>query len=157
MNPHFDEFTCLLIQIFALDVEYEGDPEGARPGTVLPRQGRESLALEKENQMGWAAVNLFRGSQTVNSGIHYLPVLQQQPSLVRRSSTVDSVPITRNSFPTKFLVRVFSLKKKSPTITGVVVFFQFTLDGQLCLFLAEIFFPDITFSKFGYNVFKVRI
>ena len=81
MNPHFDEFTCILIQIFVLDVKYVGDPDAQKPGTVLPKEGKENLALEPENQMGWTAVNLFKG-KSVNAAVHYLPVFESQPSLV---------------------------------------------------------------------------
>ena len=100
MNPYFDVNSCLLVQIFAVSVKYVGDPEVSKPGLVYPPDGKETLMLEPENRMGWTAVNLFKRN-SVNAGVHHLPIFDEQPSPVKTKFMRIFVSIQKKLFKQK--------------------------------------------------------
>ena len=68
-----------------MDAKYVGDPEVTKPGLVFPPEGKETLTLLPEHRMGWTALNLFKRN-SVNAGVHFLPVFDEQPSPVGGTS-----------------------------------------------------------------------
>lgn len=79
LHPFYDQYSCLIIQLFGLEVLYQPKPDHKEPGTVKDIRGNE-LTLEDESRIiGWTVLPLFEGN-SVLIGNHYVPVFKGKPS-----------------------------------------------------------------------------
>ena len=61
LHPFYDQNSCLIIQLFGLEVAYHPKPNHNEPGTVTDNRGG-TLSLEDESRIiGWAMLPLFEG------------------------------------------------------------------------------------------------
>ncbi|XP_052800410.1 uncharacterized protein LOC128231514 isoform X2 [Mya arenaria] len=87
LHPFYDQYSCLVVQLFGLEVQYHPKANHAEVGNVTDLRGR-ALSLEDEDRIiGWAVLPLFEGnhaeSYTWNSvlvGTHHVPVFRGKPS-----------------------------------------------------------------------------
>ncbi|XP_056008915.1 uncharacterized protein LOC125662842 isoform X2 [Ostrea edulis] len=77
MHPFYDNYSCLIIQIFGLDLIYRMKPEHDEPGTVHSIKNGE-LALGDEQILAWTVVPMFEGN-CVASGTHEVPLFKGKP------------------------------------------------------------------------------
>lgn len=79
LHPFYDQYSCLVIQLFGLEVKYQPKPDHREPGKVTDVRGHE-LSLEDEARIiGWAIVPMFEGN-SVLIGVHHVPVFKGKPS-----------------------------------------------------------------------------
>lgn len=60
MHPFYDNYSCLIIQVFGLDLIYQMKPEHDEPGTFHSIKNGE-LALGDDQILAWGVVPLFEG------------------------------------------------------------------------------------------------
>ncbi|XP_078336716.1 uncharacterized protein LOC111135431 isoform X1 [Crassostrea virginica] len=77
MHPFYDNYSCLIIQVFGLDLIYRMKPEHDEPGTVHSIKNGD-LALGDDQILAWGVVPLFEGN-CVASGIHEVPLFKGKP------------------------------------------------------------------------------
>ncbi|XP_053375803.1 uncharacterized protein LOC123533294 isoform X1 [Mercenaria mercenaria] len=87
LHPFYDQNSCLVIQLFGLEVQYHPRPDHREPGAVKDVRGNE-LSLEDEDRIiGWTVLPLFEGNMfnsvpwnSVLVGSHHVPVFKGKPS-----------------------------------------------------------------------------
>lgn len=77
MHPFYDNYSCLIIQVFGLDLIYRMKPEHDEPGTFHSIKNGE-LALGDDQILAWGVVPLFEGN-CVASGTHEVPLFKGKP------------------------------------------------------------------------------
>ena len=60
LHPFYDNYSCLIIQLFGLDLIYRMQPDHDEPGTVHSIKNDE-LSLGDDETLGWTVVPLFEG------------------------------------------------------------------------------------------------
>ncbi|KAL4223925.1 hypothetical protein ACF0H5_017387 [Mactra antiquata] len=79
LHPFYDQYSCLIIQLFGLEIKYHPTADHQQAGRVTDIHGNE-LSLEDEDRiLGWAVVPLFEGN-SVLVGNHHVPVFKGKPS-----------------------------------------------------------------------------
>lgn len=76
LHPFYDENSCLLIQLYGLDVKYTSRIEHDAPGKLKNSKDQE-LTLGNEHIIGWTVIPLFKGNSTM-TGTHELPIFKGQ-------------------------------------------------------------------------------
>ncbi|KAL5015854.1 hypothetical protein ScPMuIL_005443 [Solemya velum] len=77
LHPFYDDYTCLIIQLFGLDLLYRPKPTHDEPGTVHNLHGQD-LDLGDDQILGWTVLPLFSGN-AVLTGVHELPLFKGKP------------------------------------------------------------------------------
>lgn len=76
LHPFYDENSCLLIQLYGLDIKYTCRIDHDGPGKLKNSKDQE-LTLGNEQILGWTVVPLFE-ENSVMSGTHELPIFKGQ-------------------------------------------------------------------------------
>lgn len=79
LHPFYDQYSCLVIQLFGLEVKYHPKPDHKSVGTVTDVNNRELSLEDTDRILGWTVVPLFEGN-SVLIGTHHLPVFKGKPS-----------------------------------------------------------------------------
>ncbi|XP_062597302.1 uncharacterized protein LOC134258744 isoform X2 [Saccostrea cucullata] len=77
LHPFYDNYSCLIIQLFGLDLIYRMKPEHDVPGTLHSIKNGD-LVLGDEQILAWGVVPMFEGN-CVASGTHEVPLFKGKP------------------------------------------------------------------------------
>ena len=59
LHPFYDPYSCLIIQLFGLEVAYHPQDNHNAVGKVTDVRGRELTLEDEDSIIGWAVVPLF--------------------------------------------------------------------------------------------------
>ncbi|XP_052270374.1 uncharacterized protein LOC127871467 isoform X3 [Dreissena polymorpha] len=87
LHPYYDQHSCLVVQLFGLEVVYHPSDNQSEPGNVTDPQG-QPLTLENDDRIiGWTVLPLFQGNHadsvvgnSVLVGTHHVPILKGKPT-----------------------------------------------------------------------------
>lgn len=57
-QPHYQEYTCLLIQLFAMDFKYKATKNHKSPGTIVNSHGNPP-EIDIDDKLGWVIMPIF--------------------------------------------------------------------------------------------------
>ncbi|XP_046568194.1 LOW QUALITY PROTEIN: uncharacterized protein LOC124276591 [Haliotis rubra] len=79
LHPFYDQYSCLIVQVFGLKMMYQMKPDHKAPGQLLTPEGGE-LDLDEESLLGWAVVPLFDGSELCAERHPPCSILKRKPT-----------------------------------------------------------------------------